>query len=112
MGWFKSLVSKVTKPVAKLMDPLLPEKAKEIANKVDSAVGGIAFGGAFDKPGGYDTAKAAADTATVAKPEISALTDDEMTAEAQKRLAKLGKYFTTPLGVLQSASTGSQRTFS
>lgn len=105
MGWFKSLASKITKPFAKAIDPLLPEKAKDVLNKV--AIGGLAFGGAFEKPEQATTAATPA-----AALDASSLTDDEMTAEAQKRLAKLGKYFTSPLGVLQNASSGSQRVFS
>lgn len=44
--------------------------------------------------------------------DSSTLTDDQLSAEAQKRMAKLGRYFTSPLGVLQQASTGSQKVFS
>lgn len=41
-----------------------------------------------------------------------AITSDEAETLSAKRLARLGRYFTSPLGVLSGASTGSQKIFS
>lgn len=45
---------------------------------------------------------------------ITAPAIDQTEAEAlsTKRLARLGRYFTSPIGVLSGASTGSQKVFS
>jgi hypothetical protein len=99
-------LSKIFKSVTKAFDPLLPESAKKLGNKVGGIVGVQPF--ATQDNSSASPAPAPAPAAL----DISSLTDEQMTAEAQKRMAKLGKYFTSPLGVLSSASTGSQRTFS
>jgi hypothetical protein len=39
-------------------------------------------------------------------------TEDVEAQAAQRRLARLSKYFTSPLGILDNATTGSQRVFS
>jgi hypothetical protein len=104
MGWFRSLASFAAKPLAKI----LPDWADKPLNSLDKMTGGYLAGGAF-APKESDSAAPAATTASL---DPSSLSDEELTAEAQKRLAKLGKYFTSPLGVLSSASTGSQRIFS
>lgn len=113
MGWFKSIVKpfkSILRPIQNMIDPLLPESVKKFAQKGYLGIAGEALTLApgesryGDKP---DTSIPAASSLGV-----GAMSDDELTAEAQKRLARLGKYFTSPLGVLQNASTASQRVFS
>lgn len=101
MGWFKSL----TKSFQKAIDPLLSESVK-------TAASGMSILGDANPLAGVQNQESSAVAATTETLDASTLSDDELTAEAQNRLAKLGKYFTSPLGVLQNASTGSQRTFS
>lgn len=103
MGWLKSL----TKPFQKILDPILPESVKKAASKMSILGDANPFAGIQNKDNG-----AAAPAAAPAALDVSTVSDDELNAEAQKRMAKLGKYFTSPLGVLNGASTGAQRTFS
>lgn len=99
MSWLSKSLKRVTK--------LIP--GWSIAGKTINALGDSL--GISDNKNKSDAAPVAP-VAPVAPLDITSLSDEEMTAEAQKRMAKLGKYFTSPLGVLSNASTGSQRTFS
>jgi hypothetical protein len=99
MGFFKSL--------AKTADKLMSESVKKLVVKdpLGKQLPIIKEIGELGKGSGAAPAPAT-------PMDAGTLSDDELTAEAQKRLARLGKYFTSPLGTLQQASTGAQRTFS
>jgi hypothetical protein len=106
---FKSLLSKVTKPIANLVDPLLPESVKGVMDKLDAASGNLLAGGAY---GSKETPAGPAAETTIAAPAAPGLTQEEAEGLSSKRLARLGRYFTSPIGVLGNASTGSQKVFS
>jgi hypothetical protein len=92
MGFFKKLMSKPFKTLFEVSPAGMIAKAAGLTGDKKSESSAPA-----PAPTSFDT---------------TTLSDDELTAEAQKRLARLGKYFTSPLGVLQNASTASQRVFS
>ena len=100
MGWFKSIL--------KAIDPLRPEWEKNLSSKIDSALGNTGEY-ATVLPAESTTTDTTADTTTAS---TGAITEEEAQAVAQKRLARLGKYFTSPLGVLGNASTAAQKVFS
>jgi hypothetical protein len=111
MGFkLKNIIRAVSKPFAKAIDPLLPESVKKGLDKLDARSGDLLAGGAFGAPTSDPSAPTATGT-TVAQP-TGAISEEEAQAVAQKRLARLGKYFTSPLGVLGNASTASQKVFS
>lgn len=93
MGWF----SKLFKNIVKNFTPIGLVAGPDNVNKW--------FG---DKPA--EAAPAAAPAA--AAPATPTITDAEAETTSAKRLARMGKYFTSPLGVLSGASTGSQKIFS
>lgn len=99
MGFF----SKIFKPVAKLIDPLLPEGVKEVVQKAPLLEPFI-----LEK----DTGGGGAPGAGPTEPAIGRLEQSELDEISAKRLARIGRYFTSPLGVLSSANTGSQKVFS
>lgn len=114
MGWLKKITKTVMSPIQKAIDPLLPESVKKLENKIDNALGGAVWGGTMasniqDNGGAAGTA---ASTGTTAAQATGTITEEEAQAVAQKRLARLGKYFTSPLGVLGNASTAAQKVFS
>lgn len=45
-------------------------------------------------------------------PAAGRLDQETMDEAAKKRMARLGKYFTSPLGALDAANTGSAKVFS
>jgi hypothetical protein len=107
MGWLKKIFS----PIQKAIDPLLPESVKKIAAKADVLNLGIDPLLGVQNPKN-DAPAAAAASASDAGPAAPAITPEEAETLSTKRLARLGRYFTSPLGVLSGASTGSQKVFS
>lgn len=107
MGWLKKLI----KSTYDIIDPLMPESIKKIDDKMLSAVGlsGVIEGQGKLKNSSDASGAAATDPVTNTAP---ALTQEEAEGLSSKRLARLGRYFTSPLGVLSGASTGSQKVFS
>lgn len=100
MGWFKSL--------SKMFDKLEPEWSKKNTDKfmpegMKASIND--FAGTYENTGGDGgVAAAAAPTGTLSEAEAQA-------AEAS-RLARLSKYFTSAIGLLGSAKTGSAKVFS
>ena len=114
MGWLK----KVFKPLAKAVDPILPEPVKKFADK---SIGGIPLLGLSSyvlrgENGGKMGSAPAAPTieAPPQQDTTGRLTQTEIDAnlEQSKKMARLGKYFTSPLGALSTASTAGQKVFS
>jgi hypothetical protein len=107
--WYKSItkaIGKVTKPIAKALDPLLPEAAKSGLDKMDAMTGNLLYGNAYGKPLDQGGGTAAPEDMT------GRIAEEEAQKIASSRLARLGKYFTSPLGVLNGAKTGSSKVFS
>lgn len=70
------------------------------------ALGGVAAGGAF---GGKSTNSSSVATSTT---DVGNVTADSVEAQAaQRRLARLSKYFTSPTGIMTDPSTGSTGVF-
>lgn len=109
MGWLK----KIFQPIQKAVDPLLPESVKKIAAKADVLHLGIDPLLGVQNPKQDAPAAAATPTETAGPAaSITGITQEEAESISSKRLARLGRYFTSPLGVLSGASTGSQKVFS
>jgi surface antigen len=108
MSFLKSFASAIAKPIA----AVTPSFLKKPLNKVDAALGGLLAGGAFagKSSDSSSTTTSTEDAATIAAKAAQ----DQATAdlEAQKRMARLGKYFTSPTNVLDGASSASQKVFS
>jgi hypothetical protein len=95
MGWFKKLTGISS---TDFMDKLYPESYKKTAAKW-----------------GDNTIKMPLDSGSSAvAPEAPAMSLGETEAQelASKRLARMGKYFTSPTGILGNANTASAKTFS
>lgn len=108
MGFkLKSIFSSIAKPVAKAIDPLLPESTKKVLDKVDAMSGNMLADGAYGKSIDGSSGSSAADATDTGR--LDQATMDEL---SQKRLAKLGKYFTSPIGVLSGANTVNAKVFS
>jgi hypothetical protein len=108
MGWFKKMVSEVSKATDKLM----PESVKKASDKFLSEDVKLALGGMGDLSLGKlpDPVK---ELELPAVDKITGrLTTDEMDEAAKKRLARVGKYFTSVLGDTSKVNAGSQKVFS
>ncbi len=88
MGWFKNLMRQIFDP------------------SYDSNQKGWAKMGFMKSPDSGDG------TTPVADEVPSALDSAEAQELAARKLARLSKFFTSPLGLLGSANTGSQKLFS
>jgi hypothetical protein len=108
----KSLGSFVMKPVAKIIDPLLPEFAKKGLDKIDAMSGNLLAGGAFGKPLDTSTGAPAAPAAPVETKKMGSIEESEAQEIVAKRLARMSRYFTSPLGTNTLANTASQKVFS
>ena len=98
MGWF----SNVWNAIREMNDDMTPEWAREIGREWGLSNNDMWLNG--------DPIKTSAETAI--DIDIGNLTAEEAADSAAKRFSRLGKYFTSPLGVLSGASTGSGKVFS
>lgn len=111
MGWFKKLVSNVSRTTDKLM----PEWSKKELDKFLSEDVKLALGEAGDLSLGKSPDPGAEEEKVVLPPveEITGrLTTEELDEAAKKRLARVSKYFTSVLGDTSKVNTGSQKVFS
>lgn len=103
MGWFKKMIDKT-------VDPFVPEWAKKLNDKfIPESVKGSDAAVFFTGPEYNNTSGGSGKPAAA---DIGNLTDEEAQTAAQKRLARIGRYFTSVLGDLSGASTGKQKVFS
>lgn len=98
MSWFSKLFKNVIKNFS-VVGAVTAAAAPDQFN--------AAFGGKPDTPAAAPVVEAPA-----AKAAEASITPQEAEDTSSKRLARLGRYFTSPLGVLGNASTGSQKVFS
>ena len=129
MGWFSRIVDQVIDPVLpetvkRGVDNMLPEvvKKNQTARTAVALLGGIGGFGGVAGLGGFSTmldlatvagyTKTAGSDGTDQSIDIGNLSVDEIANLSSSRWGRLGKYFTSPLGVLSGASTGSGKVFS
>lgn len=104
MGWFSDIVDSFTPEwVKEVNDQLTPEWLKKAGYSLGMSDEAMMLPAKNETP----APAAAADTI-----DIGSLTAEEAQQSVAMRLARLSKYFTSPLGVLGSASTGSTKVFS
>jgi hypothetical protein len=101
-NWFTKLFKSIVDPIGALS-----------GGKYHSPFGyipGLAAGEKDTGAGGADADTTAPITTTPISPVLNP--QEEMDKLVQQRMARLGKYFTSPTGVLGGANTGSAKVFS
>jgi len=98
----------------KYVDPFIPESVKKGTDKfIPESIKGKDLTLLFTGTTEYNNTS---EPSGVSKPDaavnIGNITDEEAQTAASKRLARIGKYFTSVLGDLSGINTGKQKVFS